>query len=1046
MRRTAFLIAAIAMFLPGARGVASAQTVTGTILGTVTDHTGAVLPGVTITIHNTGTDLTRRAVTDTRGRYEERQLPIGTYEVKAELQGFRPHARQLQLTVGAEVAINLALEVGTIQETLIVTADTPIVQTNSTEVSSLVDQKMIQQLPLNARDIQQLATLQPGVQSQAAYNGLYGANITVRGSRPEQNQFLLNGIDTSTTFGTSPVSAAGIVMGVEGLQEFKVLSSDYSAEYGNRQGGVVNMVTKSGTNAVHGSGYEFHRDSALDARNFFDKAGIPPFKRDQFGASLGGPVTKGRTFFFSNYEQLRQRLGLSNVGTVLDQRARQGYLPDPRNPGQEMFVGVAPQMVPYIALLPVPNGNNLGGGTALYFSNPQQVIDERYVTLRFDHQLGASNTLWGVYTGDWSTSNTPYDNPNFALHSIRNKQIFSLEDVHTFSSTLVATMRFGLNRNYYYDEDQALIGIDRSLYLVTDPFFTPSGNGQFPSIAITGLSGMASGSNNPVWYNRRAYSVNAEVNYLRGAHSWKLGGSFSRPADDGSYVKVQGRGEVTFQTLTEFLTGVATRVNINLPGNTPYSNFRSKLASLFVEDSLRSSRLTVTAGLRWEALLQLDEADGRVSNLRGGPTDLAPTAGNPILIAQKGNLAPRAGFNWDVFGDGKTSVRGGGGFFYNQITPYSLRELSSNVPIVTRLSINNAPFPNIFAGGAATTAPDFGAIEFEPRTPVLYSYHAAAQREVGARTSVTITYVGSQGRHLPSGNIVNNDFGNRLIPQVLGDGRYFWPAGLQRPNPKFGRIGYAQFIYTSAYNSLQTSVERRVGNGLAFTGNYSFTKCIDDVSGELNVALQNTGAGNVLQYARDPKSGRGPCSFTSVHASNFTTTWDLPGQQLKRVAGVFIGGWRWSTITTLLSGYPFNVTTGFNRSRQNVGTVTLGDRPNWAPGCDAGTAIRGGVDAYFDVNCFVLNDVGFLGNVPARALRGPGLFTTDWSLAKVFRVTGERRVEVQVQAFNLFNHANFAVPAAALWSSATTRNPTAGRIVRTVTPSRQVQLGIKYVF
>jgi hypothetical protein len=261
---------------------------------------------------------------------------------------------------------------------------------------------------------------------------------------------------------------------------------------------------------------------------------------------------------------------------------------------------------------------------------------------------------------------------------------------------------------------------------------------------------MASGSNNPVWYNRRAYSFDAQVNYLRGAHSWKFGGAFSRPADDGSYVKVQGRGEVTFQTLTEFLQGVATRVNINLPGNTPYSNWRSKLASLFVEDSIRRARLTVSAGLRWEALLQLDEADGRVSNLRGGPTDLTPTSGNPILIARKGNFAPRVGFNWDVSGDGKTSVRGGGGMFYNEITPYSLREMSSNVPIITRLSINNAPFPNVFSGGAATaTAPDFGAIEFRPHTPVLYSYHLAGQRDVGARISVTLTYVGSKGRHLP---------------------------------------------------------------------------------------------------------------------------------------------------------------------------------------------------------------------------------------------------------------------------------------------------------
>ncbi len=1045
MTRVGGLLAAgVAMWLGLAGGV-SAQGITGTILGAVTDKTGAVLPGVTVTIRNTGTDLTRSLVTDGRGRYEERQLSIGRYEVKVELQGFRPQAGTLQLSVGAEATLNFTLDVGGVEETLIVRAEAPIVQTTSAEVGALVDQKMIAQLPLNARDIQQLAVLQPGVQSQAAYNGLYGANITVRGSRPEQNQFRLNGVDTSTTFGTSPVSAAGIIMGVEGLQEFKVLSSDYSAAYGNKQGGVVNMVTKSGANEFHGGAYEFHRDSALDAPNYFDVKGKPPFKRDQFGASLGGPIRKGKTFFFANGEHYRHRLGLSNVATVLDERARLGYLPDPRNPGSEIFVPVAPQMQGYLALIPVPNGPNLGGGTAFYYNSAQQVVDESYVTVRIDHQVSDKNMLWAVYTGDWSNSMTPYEIPSFGLNGVRNKQIVSFEDVHTFSSNLVSTIRVGFNRNYYYDEDQALTSIDKSLYLIDNPSFTPSGHGQFPSITITGLSGLASGSNNPVWYTRNALSFDYELNYLRGANSWKFGALYTAPADDGSYVKVQGRGEVTFQTINEFLSGVATRVNINLPGSTPFTNVRSKLASIYAEDSIRLKRLTLMPGLRWEALLQMNEADGKVANLRGGPTDLVPTTGNPILIGQKNNFAPRFGLNWDVFGDGKMSVRGGGGLFYNQITPYSLRELSSNVPIVTRLSINNAPFPNVFSGNIGAVAPDFGAIEYQPKTPLLYSYHAGVQRDIGGRTSVTATYVGSQGRHLPSGNIVNNDFGNRLPAQVLSDGTLFWPANLSRPNPNFGRIGYAQFIYESSYNALQTSIERRVGDGLAFTGNYTYTNCIDDVSGELNVALQNTGAGSVLQYSRDPKSGRGPCSFTTVHSANITTTWDLPGAGLGGAAGVILGGWRWSTITTIQSGYPYNITTGFNRSRQNIGTVSLGDRPNWAASCNADNATIGSVDKWFDPNCFVLNEVGYLGNVPARALRGPGLFTSDWSLTRSFKA-GANRVELQAQAFNIFDRANFAVPAASLWASATTRNPTAGRITRTVTPSRQVQLGVKVVF
>ena len=1022
-----------------------AQTVTGTILGTVTDNTGGILPGVSITIRNTATSFTRTELTDSGGRYELRLLPVGPYEVTAELQGFKRQVRQLQLTVGAEVSIDFRLEVGAMTETVLVTADAPIVQTTASSVGALVDQKQIQQLPLNARDIQQLATIQPGVQSQAAYNGLYGANISVRGSRPEQNRYLLNGVDASTTFGTSPVSAANIIMGVEGLQEFRVLTSDYSAAYGLKQGGVINMITKSGSNQLHGSAYEFTRNDAFDTRNFFDRGDIPPFQRDQFGLSLGGPIRKGKTFFFTNYEQFRQRLGLSLLGTVPDERARQGYLPNAS--GGETFVGVAAKMAPYLALFPMPNGRNIGGGVAEYFSNPEQSIDERYITTRIDHQLRSSDNLWGVFTGDWSKSLTPEESNSFAAHSERSKMIFSLQDSHSFNDHFVASFRFGYNWNRYLDENDPLVGIDRSLYLAADPFLTPSGHGQFPNIAVSGLSGLAASGNGPVWYTHKAISVDAEFNYFAGKHSWQFGGSWSRSADDGSYVAEQAKGETSFDTLAQFLQGQAARVNIILPTSTPFSNFRHQVGSVYAEDGMQLSKnFTLNAGVRWEALLQMDEANGNVSNLRGGPTDTSPTVGNPILIGQKTNIAPRLGFNWDVFGDGRTSVQGGGGIFYNQITPFSLREMTNNFPITTQVSINNPPFPNVWDGYSASAAPpDIAAIEFRPKTPALYSYHVGVQRDIGFKTSVTVSFVGSEGRHLPSGTIVNNDFGNRLVPEIV-NGEYYWAPGLRRPNPNFGRIGYGQFVFESSYKALQINLERRIAQGFGFTGNYTWADCIDDVSGELNTAVQNTGAGSVLQYARDTRSGRGNCSFTSVHSGNITTTWDLPGQDLKGLAGAVLGGWRWSTITTMQGGLPFNVTTGFNRSRQNVATAALGDRPDWAPGCGPDNVIKGSIDEYFDVNCFVLNRPGYLGNVPARILRGPGLFTSDWSIAKNFRFANGKRFEVQVQAFNITNRANFAVPAGAIWSNATRIRPTVARITRTVTPSRQMQFGFKFVF
>lgn len=1034
---------------------ASGQTVTGTVLGTVTDNTGGVMPGVTVTAKNTATGFSRSQVSDDKGRYEIRSMPVGPYEVTAELQGFKKQIKGVQLTVGSEVSMNFALEVGGVEQSVVVTAEAPVVQTGSTEVGALVDQKQIQQLPLNARDIQQLAILQPGVQSQAAYNGLYGANITVRGSRPEQNRYLLNGVDASTSFGTSPVSAANIIMGVEGLQEFKVLSSDYSAAYGVKQGGVVNMVTKAGTNSFRGSGYEFHRDKALDSKGYFDTAGVPPLKRDQFGGSLGGPIAKSKTFFFVNGELFRQRLALSPVAIVPTARAKQGYTYD--SAGNETFVGIAPQMVPFLALLPDPNGPAAGNGLAYFYNNPLQSVDEHYITARIDHRLSDNNQLWAVYTGDWSKSTTPEANPNFAAFLIRNKQIYSVENVHTFSNHLLNTVRVGVNRNYYFDETTAVVPIAKAMYVAENPFVTPSARGAFENIGFgNGMTGMANTGNAPVWYTHTGISFDTEFSYITGPHSFKAGGSWLYSTDNGSFTAVQARGEITFDTWATFLAGTATRANVILPGSDPTKQFRTHTLSAYVEDNWRASpRFTASLGLRYDLLASLKEARGKFSNLVNGPMDSTPTVGSTVITPQKTNFAPRLGFNWDVLGNGKMSVRGGGGMFYNLINPFSLRESSNNVPITTQYSLNNVPFPAVFTNlNVATLVPDFGAIQSHPKTPVLYSYHAAVQRDIGYRTSLTVSFVGSEGRNLPSGTIVNSDFGNRVLPTSTNP--YYWAAGGKRPNPNFGRIGFGEFIFVSHYKSVQTSIERRVAEGLGFTANYTWSRCMNQGSGELNTGLGNGGGPGVFQYAADPSTGYGPCSFTSTHSASFTTTWDLPGKSLTGVAGALLGGWRFSTITTIQSGYPFNVTTGFNRSRQNVTSSGLGDRPNWAPGCDASSAIiknpvigaigSGTPVVWFDRNCFVMNDPGYLGNVSAMALRGPGLLTSDWALAKSFDLSNGRRIEIQAQAFNVTNHVNFRVPSAGLWSNATTNNANGGKILATVTAPRQIQLGVKFVF
>lgn len=1026
---------------------AAAQITTGTILGTVTDTTGAVLPGVTVTIQNLDTGLTRVLVADEQGRYREPRLPIGRYEVRAELPGFQTQVRRdLRLTVESEMVINFSLGLATVQETVEVVGGAPVVQTTSTEVAALVDQQMIQSLPLNARDIQQLAVLQAGVQRFNYHN--FGAQMVVTGTRPEHNRFLQDGIDTTFTFTTSPVSAAGIIMGAEAVQEFKLLVGQYSAAYGEKAGGVVNTITKAGTNEFRGSLYEFHRNDAMDARNYFDVGDNPPFNRNQFGVSLGGPIRRGKSFFFTNYEGFRQRLGLSHLAIVPSERARQGYLPDPSNPGQEIFVGVAPQVAPYLALFPRPNGRTFPDGTAEFFSNPEQRIREDFWTLRLDYGLSQKDSLYGVVTIDRSEEFTPTQNPNFADARTYNRYIFTAQNIHTFSPRLVNTTRVGVNKTWYFFRTDTTVEVDPSLYFIPNPFFAPTKIGQFGRVGITGLKGLGETQTNvnitPRWFDYLMVSVSSDFNYIRGAHSWQFGVSYKHTWDDTVIANSAGRGDYLFQSLRDFLQGRPLQFSYRGPDPEAIArDWRNHIAGVYVEDSLRASaRLTLNLGLRYEVMVGPFEKNGKISNLRSGLLDPAPTVGYPYFKQPRDLLAPRFGFNWDPFGDGKTSVRGGAGVFYDQInTWYYFLQAPSNGPFSIGVTVPNPPFPNAYSLIATVRpVPDFGAVQFDAKAPTKYSYDLTVQRQLGAHTAVMVAYVGSLSRHLGrTGDL------NTFPPQVLPDGTLYWPAGLrQRPNPNFRSVSIMQFDANSFYDSFQAAIERRMADGLALRANYTWASCVDDVSNEFGGG--SLSGGSTLQYAYDRKSSRGPCSFNSRHSFNMMTTLDLPGQNLTGLVGAVFGGWQWSTITQIQSGVPFELSTGFHNSRQGLSGAGP-DRPNWAPGCDKHNAITGRPEQYFRPECFTLPPPGYLGNVGSRVLTGPGLVTSDWSLSKRWRFGGERRLEVRAEVFNVFNRANFAVPTVRnLFRPDGSRVAAAGAITQTVTPSRQVQLGIKYTF
>src|SRR5437867_8042883 len=455
--------------------LAYGQNTAGTILGATSDQSGARLPGVTVTITHLETGIVRSVTTDEQGRYRATGLSLGNYEVKAELSGFRTEVRKgIQLTVAAEVVVNLSLSVGTVSEQVQVTGEAPLVEITNATLSGLVDDKKIRDLPLNGRSFEQLAFLQPGVtpyfRGRRETDQGEGVKMSVSGSRVDSNSFLLDGTNINDQSNNTPGSASGNLLGVEMLREFRVLTSAYSAEYGRYSGGIITAVSKSGGNELHGNVYEFHRNDNLDARNFFDIKSkpddprLPEFKRNQFGATIGGPIVRDRTFFFSGYEGFRQRKGESRLAFVPNADAHRGILPCPRTspaggftgsqascntPGTSTYaVNVSPAVRPFLDLFPLPNGADFGDGTARLFSNPKRPVDEDYTTGRVDHNFSNSDSFFVRYTFSRAVLNNPTQYPTLTVDALTKSQYVTLGETRIFSPRVLNTARLGFNRSY----------------------------------------------------------------------------------------------------------------------------------------------------------------------------------------------------------------------------------------------------------------------------------------------------------------------------------------------------------------------------------------------------------------------------------------------------------------------------------------------------------------------------------------------------------------------------------------------------------------------
>jgi hypothetical protein len=1055
-------------------GIAAAQVTTGSIIGTVKDSAGAVLPGVSIKLTNTETGATRTVIADELGRYNAPQLPLGGYEISAELPGFQTAVRRgVTLTIGREAVVDFTLQVGAVSQELTVNAEAALVSTTNANLSYLIDDKKIRDLPLNGRNYTQLATLQPGVipiladLSRNDVSGGHGLKMSIGGAQSTQNSFLMDGQDVTDYSGQTPGSVAGTNLGIDAIREFTITTNNYSSEYGLVAGGVMNVVTNSGTNAFHGSGFEFLRNSALDAKNYFDPADqkIPAFKRNQFGGVIGGPIKKDKVFFLGSYEGLRERLGLTYNTPVPNARAHQGYLPIN---GVEQFIGVHPGVQAMMNLYHLPNGPDNGDGTGQFINNPIQPSTENYALGRIDDQLSDKNSLYGRYVFDQADVLRPGQLGIYGTTKYGRNQFFQLALTRVISPSWINEVRGAFNRTYgsfgaayFQDVPVAQLSVlqGRDLASIWDITggqaiaLIPTSDGVFIET--------------PRRFTNNIFEFADNASYLRGAHSFKFGAILknylSNPMNNRNYM-----GTINFPSVRDFMTGTPSQILGQIVDS--QLSYRQELFGWFVQDDIKvSPRLSMTIGLRHEFVTAPSERYGRAASMKT-VFDSGPALGQPLFVPHKDNFAPRIGLAWNPSGDGKTSVRLGAGAFQEQLVPGVLRYTYASMPHITKSFTLLAPGtgvlrvdPNAVPASAAT------GLNFQsnPSSPTRYQWSLDIQREVVSGTTVSVAYVGARGVHLQYNPSIN-EFTPTCWPNNCTDNAsYFYPGGTPRINPRFTTINAHRWDGNSYYHSFQANITRRFTNGLQYQGSYTWSRNLDTAATSFASGVVSLNAGGP-QNPFNMRAEKGLSPIDPRHQFSSNLTYDLPlAKNTQGIVKAIASGWQSNLIATLRAGVPFNITSGYTgtdglgRSRSGFTQGTnAADRPSLAPGAKIRTSGTtdgcqgvapgtklGTSSQWFDPCVFILPPVGTFGNLAKNAVIGPGLADVDFAMKKQFNITERTNLQFRAEAFNLFNHPNFGNMIVPIFSGSTgARNGSAGRIIDTSTTSRQIQFALRLAF
>jgi outer membrane receptor protein involved in Fe transport len=1110
--RTHFTLLAVcfvAVVLSVATSPLLAQGATATMSGKATDTTGAVLPGVEITVTNVDTGQSRLAITGDEGRYNTPELGVGNYEVRAELAGFQTGVRRgIQLAVGQEAVVDFTMQIGAITEEVVVTGEAPLVNTTSSTLSDVINEAQVHDLPLNSRDLTQLSLLSPGVSriytsiSGGVIQGAASVRLSVGGARTYSTGFLLDGSDvTDVSRGIGPGGAAGAMFGVETVKEFQVITNNFSAEYGRFVGGVMSMVTKSGTNEVHGSVFYFHRNDNMDARNFFDRdtlnpttrSSTPEFKRHQYGATIGGPIVQDKTFGFFSYEGFRQGQGLSLRDVVPSVNAKQGLFPDDGsgcstvgfgatlNASGQCQVSVNPLAQPFIDLYPDGNGLILdptGLAQAQELLTVQtQPTTEDFFTGRLDHNFSDSDSIFGRYTIQDGERENAVDGQNSSLpHSAtflaNRNQYFTTEWKHIFSPSTINTARVGFSRNTWSEEP-----------LVPGPLSF----GWFPDAPMGRLEMQGSFTALGLWVNGRnvsnGFTYVDDVSMTRGQHDLKIGINVGRyQVNDFTDGFRDGRYRFAGSSL-RLITGQPSSWDGKVPGAVGERGIRQTVLGVYIQDDFKwKPNFTANLGLRFEYAGTPTEVNDRISNLDNPLTDDFDSIrhpANPIFENPSGVFAPRIGFAWDPFGDGKTSIRAGAGIFFETVLPYHYSQQIRRSPPDEKTSLisgasNQAELAAAFPGPPLSSllprTLNFHKAETEPAQPLMNQWNFTIQREVTAQVQVTASYVGSKGTNL---YIIRNI--NAAEPEVLPDGRNLWRSGLSRRNTNFSDINHYEYSSDSAYHGLQLSARKRFSAGLQFQLSYTFGRSIDNNSRVNFSDLQD----NLSAFPADNYSlstNRGLSTHDVRNNFSFNFVYELPKMDMSGASGALLNGWQLNGIVSLSTGNPLHIRHGvsdWNRDRANPGGG-LSERPSLRAGADNSPVLSDGREPqqYFDPTVFVSPDRGFTGDLGRNTLMGPGVATFDFSLFKNTALTEQVGLQFRAEFFNLFNRANFASPGRSSMSvfsgvsttpidcstygaapgpgcdqvNVATYNANAGVISKTTTTSRQIQLGLRLLF